>query len=63
MEQRLREWPTVTNPTSDPSYGQAPIPDAINAMLADRSLESLSSERLHPAADSDGCRDPQPNSG
>jgi hypothetical protein len=28
-------------------------------MLADRSLERLSFEMLHPAADSDGCRDPQ----
>ena len=30
-------------------------------MLADRSM--LSSERLHPAADSDRYRHPQPNSG
>jgi len=32
-------------------------------MLADRSLAWLSSERLHPASDSDRCRHPQPNSG
>jgi hypothetical protein len=32
-------------------------------MLTDRSLAWLSSERLHPAADSDECRDPEPNSG
>lgn len=31
-------------------------------MLADRSLAWLTSERLHSAADSDRCRDPQPNS-
>jgi hypothetical protein len=31
-------------------------------MLADRRLVSLSSERLHPAADSDGYKHPQPNS-
>ena len=30
-------------------------------MLADRSLANLSSKRYHPAADSDRCRDPQPN--
>ena len=32
-------------------------------MFADRSLAWLSSERLHPAADSDRYRHPQPNSG
>ena len=30
-------------------------------MLADKSLAQLSSERLHLAADGNGCRDPQPN--
>jgi hypothetical protein len=30
-------------------------------MFVDRSLAWLSSEKLHPAADSDGCRDPHPN--
>jgi hypothetical protein len=30
-------------------------------MLADRSVAWLSSEMFHPAADSDICRDPQPN--
>jgi hypothetical protein len=30
-------------------------------MLADRSLALLSSERLHPAADWNRCRYPQPN--
>jgi hypothetical protein len=30
-------------------------------MLADRSLAKWSSERLHPAADGNRCRDPQPN--
>jgi hypothetical protein len=32
-------------------------------MLADKSLAWLSFKKLHPAADSDGCRDPQPNIG
>ena len=32
-------------------------------MLADKRSSWLSSERLHPAADLDRCRDPQPNSG
>ena len=32
-------------------------------MLAGKNLARLSSERLHPAADSNGCRDPQSNSG
>jgi hypothetical protein len=31
--------------------------------MHDRSLACLSSERLHPAADSDRSRHPQPNSG
>jgi hypothetical protein len=30
-------------------------------MLADRSLAQLSSEKLHPAADGNRCRDTQPN--
>ena len=53
--------------TGSPSHGQAPIPDAVNdrnsVMYADKSLAWLSSERLHPAAGSDRCRQPQPNSG
>jgi hypothetical protein len=32
----------------------------IPLMLADRSLGGLSFERLHPAADLNRCRDPQP---
>jgi hypothetical protein len=32
-------------------------------MFADRSLAWLSSERFHPAADSEGCRDTQSNGG
>ena len=32
-------------------------------MLVDTSGTWLYSERLHPAADSDSCRDPQPNNG
>jgi hypothetical protein len=30
-------------------------------MLADRSLAELSPEKLHPAADGNRCRDPEPN--
>jgi hypothetical protein len=33
-----------------------------SAVLEDRSIAWLSSERLHSAADSNECRDPQPNS-
>ena len=32
-----------------------------HVVLADRSLAWLSSERLHPAADGNRCRDPQPH--
>ena len=65
MEQRLREGQTITGPTKDPFHGQSPITDTINDafMFADRSLTWLSSESHHPAADSERCRDPQPNSG
>jgi hypothetical protein len=45
---------------------QALIPDIINDTLLcflDRRLAGLSSERLHPAADSDKCLHSQINSG
>jgi hypothetical protein len=60
-----RDWgngQAITGPTWDSSHGHTPIPDTVNntVMLADRSM--LSSDRFHPTADSDRCRDPQPDS-
>lgn len=51
----------ITGPTWDTSYGQASFPESSDEtlMLTDRSEKWLSSERLYPAADLDGCRDPQ----
>lgn len=33
LEQRLREWPKKTHPTTDSSHGQAPIHDIIKDTL------------------------------
>ena len=62
VEQRLREWPT----NNWPNLRSIPwaIPDTINdtlVVLEDRN--KLSSELLHPAADSDKFGHPQPKSG
>ena len=71
MEQRQRECPSNSYPTRHRSHRQAPIPNTVNDTLL--CLETrvspawlsawLSSERLHPAADSDRCRHPQKNTG